>query len=339
MFKVFFCLLFYLAISCFLICAQEISEDKVIATVNGKKIYYKEIILSQKQRDKFLRLRYGEELEKLTNDEINRLILSKEKSRLAGVIKHIIKDEKIQQWYLTVTSQKIDNYLETYLKDTGLSLEKMAEDIRVRSKLLFEALSEYLKNPNKDEEIYAKLEKFGYSKDFWNLMKENYNTPEKLELIKKGMKETPSSLKEDLIKGFKPFLINEKFEDYITKDIAVSEDELMSFYRKEYPLAERYPNASVPKYDEVKGLLTEKLLQKKKEEKLANWWLGEFKQAKIEIKDKRFKDVLYLLIPPEKVKARLVQKIFVILVGIVIFTGVLIFSIVAKRRKRKATPI
>lgn len=335
MFKAFFCLLFYLAISCFLICAQEISEDKVIAEVNGKKIYYKEIMLSQNQRDR-LKLKYKEEL---AEDEINKLILSEEKKYLANTIKNIVKEEKIQQWHLAVSTQEINNYIETYLQNTGLSLGGITEETRMRSKLLFEALSEYLKKPNKDEEIYAKLEKFGYSKGFWNLMKKNYNTPEKLELIKKGIKETPSSLKENLIKGFKPFLINEKFEDYITKDIAVSEDELMSFYRKEYPLAERYPNASVPKYDEVKGLLTEKLLQKKKEEKLANWWLGEFKQAKIEIKDKRFKDVLYLLIPPEKVKARLVQKIFVILVGIVIFTGVLIFSIVAKRRKRKATPI
>jgi len=283
--------------------AQEVSEDEIIAKINGKSIFYREIMLSQDLQNRYLRSKYREKLKELTDDEINKLILLEEKKRLLERMKHIIKEEKIKKWQISVTSEEINNRIESSLKDNNLSIEGLSKKMKEGDRALLKALSTYLKDPQREDEIYTELrQKYGYSKLAWNNMKEKYNTPEKLERLKEKMQITISSFKEEISGNFRSMILNEKFENYITKDILVSESELKEFYRQQYPLAEDYPEADIPRYNEVKDILAKKLLERKKEEKIANWWLAEFKKANIKILDERYKDFMDLLETPQEME-------------------------------------
>ncbi len=302
-YKAIFCFIIYISMVCFSSYAQQIPQDEIVAKVNGKKIFYREIMLSQKLQNRYLQSKYGEKLKQLTDDEINRAILLEEKKNLLGIIKYIIKEEKIKKWQISVTSEEINSHIELSLKDNNLSIEGLSKKMKEGDRALLKALSAYLKDPQREDEIYAELkQKYGYSKLAWNGMKEKYNTPEKIEKLKKIMQFTLSSLEEDLIENFRPLILNEKFRDYITGDISVSESELKEFYKRQYPLAENYPEANIPKYDEVKDMLVKKLLERKKREKLASWWLAELKKANIEVLDERYKDFMDLLELPQEME-------------------------------------
>jgi len=309
--------------------SEQVSREHIVAVVNGQNIYYKDI----KADPKIIQLGYAHS-KKLEPSELKKAIRKAEINALVARIQGIIKSEKMVQAGLRVSEKEIDHEIERRFRQAGIDDQK-AKQIAETYGVLANALEEWQHSPEKADSIYEKkLASNFVTREQWRAFQACYDTPEKLAEMRRLIPSTVADMKENSRASCKRDLLFEKLRETITPGISVGDQEVITYYEQKYAHL-----AKKPPLNDIKDELRQQLLLEKRQEKERQWWQEQYKQAKIEIKDKRFRDALYLLIPSEKDKVRLVQKIFAILIGVVIFMGGLIFFIITKGRKRKATPI
>lgn len=159
-----------------------------------------------------------------------------------------------------------------------------------------DALEEYQNSPEKEDKIYKeKLAPLGISLEEWKVFKIVYNTSEKIEKARRMIPKNLEHLKKLSFLSYKEELLYKKLESKITAQVYVSDKEIMDYYKQKYG-----KSVNPPDFLEVKNDLKRELLEKKKNIKIHQWWQEQFKKAKIEIKDNRFKDVINMLIPPKE---------------------------------------
>jgi len=273
-----------------LFCA-EIKQDTVIAEVDGQKIIYKQIMQNPEQIIFSYQLEHKREPSK---EEISNIILKKEKEQLAAEIHHIIKQKKIKEFGIKVSNREMQLKMKSFYVEHNLDPKEIADEINRCGFALAKALREALENPAEEKKIYEQELSSLMTYEEWTGHRRCYNTIEKIGWIEKSLPQTA----EDLYKpnpAIEAWLLGEKFRDRITKDVSVTAEELRDYYNIVYEGVE-----SKPTFAEVKKQLEKELLKGKKQRREKEWWQEQYKKAKIEIKDERFKDVIDMLLPFEE---------------------------------------
>lgn len=270
----------------YLLHIQENGPNDLVAIVHGAKILYKDV----KVDPKTVQLSHAEQI---SASQLKSEVHKQEMRRLAGKIHKVIFEQKIDELRITVSEKEVDSRVDEIFRQTNMTSEKAAA-VCENARALHEALAAWQKDPSHGDVIYnEKLAGSLISKEQWKAFQVAYDTPEKLKSL--VVPKNIDDMKKNSRESSRMDVLNKKLEDVITKNVSVKAEEIEAAYQKKYGnLPER------PPLEEVMEKLNVQLLSKKKQEAKKVWWQEHYRQAKIEIKDQRFKDVLNILPYPRK---------------------------------------
>lgn len=109
------------------------------------------------------------------NDELLRY----EIRRLAGKIQEVIFKQQISEDGVNATEKEVWSRVDEIFSKAGVT-DKKAKEIAESSRIIYAALLEWHKDPNKADDIYEKMLKSVITKDQWRLYQACFDTPEKL---------------------------------------------------------------------------------------------------------------------------------------------------------------
>lgn len=268
------------------ICFAERSYDDVVAIVFGKEIKYADIVVL----DDKVREEYGG---KIGDKELKAAVLERETRWLRGRICNEIAMREIEKARIAVTDEEALARLTSDIAKAKVDdnfVKKIAQD----GSIILQALEEWLANPQDEETIYRARVSQILSKDEWEAYKKRYSNWEVLEELRAMIPSSIEDMKRKSLLSMKMQIAFEKLKQLVTKHISISERELHNYYVAKYKQEPR------PVYQAVKSQLKEELLQVRKREAMASWWQKRYKEAKIEIKDERFKHVIEMFIFTDK---------------------------------------
>ena len=268
------------------------AQDNIVAIVNGKQIPYSRIKIDRKFYSSHIELLEQEQGRKIKPEEVEQVLLEKEKEILLQVIKQIIWEEQIKRFGLDVSDEELKQAFNKSFQNFDFSKE--TEKGRQYLLKIIETLEEIDKHPEASEEIYKRNLASDIDRMSWEIIREQYRTPEKRDILKRAAYRSVEEIKQRSLETMRPLILRNKLWDIVTKNVFVTEEEIQTEYRR------RYGEKSKTDYKDVRASLKKKLLAQKKEQKILTWWQEQYKKAKIEIKDERFKDVLEILIPSNK---------------------------------------
>lgn len=260
--------------------ARENEPNNLVAIVNGKKIFYHSI----KSDPKTLRAIYAQEL---STKQLAKEKQQNEMRRLVGRVQGIILEQKIADFGLTATEEEVRSKVEETFEKAGLSDEK-AKALCENINTVYEALLEWHENPSTEDAIYNKNLAGRISKQRWKLFQSCYNTTEKLKHFK--VPKNIDDMKKNSFESSKRDVLYEKLNSIITKDVVVTNQEIIEAYDKKYShISEK------PSFLKVKDELHKESLTQKKKAAIILWRQKQFRQAKIEVKNPQFTEVLNIL--------------------------------------------
>ncbi len=257
---------------------KDSENGRLIAIVNGTQIFAGDI-------DKITKMIDIMNLHQLSAEQLRKGVQKHEINNLLSDIKKIIIEQQIKKYGLTVSEQEVQSKINEMFANID---SDAAKNIIEKSMAMYEALQEWQKQPSKSDTIYnEKLARIDVKKDQWELMKIIYDTPEKLKRMQ--IPQNIEDMKKYSYESAKNDLLYQKLVDSVTK-VTVTEDKVKEAYNLKY--GDWNHDAT---FDEVKEKIRQQL---KKEDETANMttWLNEqYKNAKIEIKDSKYKEVLNIL--------------------------------------------
>jgi hypothetical protein len=207
---------------------DNINLDKTIAIVNDIPIKYRDIHVSMDI------IKTNPMLADLDGNELENQLLEIEQQRLLYRIKEIIIDNAINIYKISVTKEEID---EEYNSILGL-LNMEEEDLQgIKDKMIciVEALELWQKNPEHEKKIYKDKLSSVISYEEWEEYMNFYNTPAKIEEIKKHI----PTFSEDIEKYTKQGIIEQiklsKLKNAVGINVKVTDNEVEKFYDQRYP--------------------------------------------------------------------------------------------------------
>lgn len=310
------CLVFVATADCF--SAEEMPEDAIIAIVNNNTIMYKQIKPSQTQI-RYMQLVYSNAHgREMTAQELADELQKAKKGALVKEIWRIVREQSVEELGISVTQEEVDRKIQEMVKvveNTGISEEQILREARKKTFLIIKALKAWQKNPDKSKQIYKKLlEPKSITSHEWQIWRLSYGTPGKLKELQRLVPKTVDDMRKMSHESTKQDIIYEKLRNIFSKNITVTEEEVAEYYKKIYgePLKEVNAEGKLPEETEdeykkrsaeaeritkIKKQLRKDLLEQKKYKKEQEWLIEQYRKAKIEIKDERFKDVLEMLVP------------------------------------------
>lgn len=258
-------------------------NDNIVVVVNGREIKYREI-----DRREYTLSIYEMKNERLPKGyKLNEAILKNEKEALVGIIHDIVKKQKLVELGIKVSEEEIDKEIQNIL--SKISPEEIQKANR-KMLALTKALEEALENPNKEKEIYGKSLSTLMSYEEWKTYRTQINNMAKLDLLKKEFPITIEKEKQKIHRqDMKSLLLDRKLGQYITKNVSVTDEELKKFIQEEKHIKIKNED----QYKKLKDVFRGELSERKKREKLSEWWQSVYEEAHIEIKDPRFENVIY----------------------------------------------
>jgi len=282
--KIVYILLLLVVVNSRFINAQDINGGNIVAIVEGIEIEYKKIPVDQII---FLfKLVKGHEPETEAEMlEVEKERKNKEKELIVGNIRSIIYDKQVARFGIKVTEKELVERLNVVTE--GIDLDTEAKEIREIVLQLVTALKLVYEEGEDKDEVYNKLLTDKITKHDWEVHSNYYRTPEMRKVLERGLKVTAKDFKSPN-KATWAMVESEKLDEVIDKEIAKKDPEFSVFKN----LLENDPKNKKlqqfnPHYLDIKRGL---------------WWQEQYKKAKIEIKDDRFKDVLQMLIPTAEEK-------------------------------------
>jgi len=271
------------------------AEEKIVAKIDGKNIYYNQIRVSvNKAKISFVE-QYKREP---TLKELNYRIREIEKQNLLAKIYKIIENELINKFNITVTDKEAQNYYRSIIEKSGYTLNHMEKEVTASIRTVVVALKEYVKNPSKDKEIYAKyfgsVSQTSLPPAAWKWYKSKYGTPEGINKLEKMLQKSSfQTLSPPALSLWKNTLKRKKLQEKVSSSIRISSYELEEYYCQKF---------NKKKIDNYFSKIKHQLYQELKDKKINEWWKKEIKKFNIVIIEPRFKDVSKLL---ENAKFRL----------------------------------
>ena len=270
------------------------SENNIIAIVDEISITEKDVFANKENVKQIFIKKYGKEP---SSEELSIEISKYEKQKLSGKINSIFRENFIQKHGITVSKEEARAEFKNIYPGFKENPKAILEAERSYFQKLYLALKDASKNPENEEKVYETRLKDIMSFETWKGTQKYFNTPEKLEYLKQGIPTTVEDLYRSAEISFKAQVLEKKFEDVITQNVKVTDEEVKEFSERRYA-----GRKTKPQFEEVKSKLQQELLEVKKGQRVRDWWQEQYKKAKIEIKDKRFKDVFDRLIPSVKKK-------------------------------------
>jgi hypothetical protein len=254
------------------------SGRNVIALVNGVEIYADDSRKTTNIVDVI-------NSHQLNGEELNKAVKQYETTSFINGIRQTIIKHKIAELELSVSNTEVQSRLDDMFKTID---SNTANEIIKIGNATFGALREWQKDTSKSDIIYNDiLVSLNVSKNNWELLKHVYDTPEALK--KMQVPKTIEDMKTFSFESAKNDLLYQKLIDKVTK-VTVTEDEVKEAYNLEYGNW----NHDAP-FGEVKDKIRELLMKEEQSFAFTVWLNEQYKKAKIEIKDKKYDDVLKIL--------------------------------------------
>jgi hypothetical protein len=264
------------------------AESRTIVQINGNFITEDDLVINENQayeefKQKNKKAPSAKELEIAILGAKKRIVISK--------INSIIKNKYIKDQGIIATPEEAKASFEAiYPKLKEDSASVLAAEQTYFNKL-YKAIRYANRHPEKVKEVYESELKGIMGYETWLSLVKYYDTPEKIEIIKKG---TPTTV-EDIYKSsaltMQSWLLNKKFEDSITKDVSVSDMEIKRYYETQMVSGKDKVDYSI-----IKPRLQKQLLANKRAIVIYEWWQKQYRELTIKIIDDRFADIPDMLL-------------------------------------------
>lgn len=242
---------------------QASSNPSVIATVDGVAIFHHEIGVRPQEVQTFTAAR---ELEKLDCR-----------------IGEIIEAKAIESLGIKVQEDEVRRAVDAKFNQAGVTKEE-ASRISATYRALLTALEKWHQDKAKSASIYQELLAGQMTEAQWHQWQECYAVPEKLVQFRALVPRTLEDMKENSLSSSKRDLLHDKLLTHITRGVRAEEDEVRALY------AEKYRSTTEkPEFAEIRSQLEAEMLERKKQQVIAQWWQARMSEVNIEIKDERLK--------------------------------------------------
>lgn len=257
---------------------KDMANDKVIALVNGEKIFSSE-------RRKITKIIDVMNSYQLKGEALNKAVRQYETNALIANIRQTITRQKIAELGLSVSDIEVQSKVEEIFKTID---NNSANEIIRTSNATYEALQAWQKNPSMSDNIFKELlSPLNTRKEDWELLKLVYDTPE--ELTKMQVPKSIEDMKKFSFEFARNDLLYQKLIETVTK-VTVTEDEIKEAYNLKYG---DWNHESA--FDEVKDKIREQLTKEEQSAAFTEWMNEQYKTAKIELNDQKYKEVLKIL--------------------------------------------
>lgn len=275
---------------CCLASSAVFASDLAVAEVAGQEILYQQIKVNPLNVVGFFEQKNNR---KPTEQELSQLIKEKEKRKLIAEIQKIIREKAVNELGITISDSELDKEYELsigrYQNQSAINSEN-----KMMSKLV-SALKERLEHPEREKEIYDKELSSLMRYEVWDSYKNRFKTKNDIEKLAESIPIVANDLKKSekySKEMLRELIVDRKIEEIVTKDVSASEGEAKQYYISH--------GGNGKDFLEEKDEVVKELLNNKKQIKLSEWWQEQYKKAKIEIRDDRFKDVMNFLVLPAK---------------------------------------
>jgi len=283
-YKIVYIFLLLVVVNSRFIDAEHINGENIVGIVEETEIKHKKIPIDQII---FLfKLVRGDEPETEAEKlEVEKERKNKEKELIVENIRSIIYDKQVARFGIKVTKKELVERLNVVTE--GFDFDAEAKEIREIVLPLLTALKLVYEEGEDKDEVYNKLLTDKITKHDWEVHHNYYRTPEMRKVLERGLTVTADDFKKPN-KATRAMVESQKLDEAIDKEIAKKDPEFAEYKT----LSENDPKNKKlqqfnPNYLDIKRGL---------------WWQEQYKKAKIEIKDDRFRDVLRMLIPTAEEK-------------------------------------
>ena len=253
-------------------------KRRLVAVVNGTDIFLDNTNKIKKMIDVM-------NLHQLSDEQLRLAVQKHETESLLSDIKQTIINQKIKEYKLTVSDEEIQVRINSIFDNID---SNTANKIIEKSRASYEALQEWQKDPSNSDAIFKdKLAGLGFRIDQWELLQVTYSTPD--ELRKMQVPEDIDDMKKSTRESAKNDLLYQKLVDTVTKD-TVTEDEIKEAYNQKYG----HWDHEAP-FDEVKEKIRDQLIEENQTAAMTIWLNEQYKTAKIELIDQKYKEVLNII--------------------------------------------
>lgn len=258
--------------------AVSAAQADVVAVVNGENVEYDSI----KDDDKTLMEVDGSPLTEKERSAAARMAN-------AAAVQDLIQKKIVEQTFkssgVSMSSEELESAIANEPSFQAMTPEFLHQ-IQLHTAAQARAFKEHLKSPERSDAIYAEHLADFMPKQAWELLKQDYSDPERIDQMEALVPQSVDEWKKSTKGAFEGEALKKKLEEKISKDVVVEEDEVRRAYEKKYSDRKQPPFEMVR--DEIKG----ELLANKKEKFIYDWWRERYQSAEIVIRDDRYKEVM-----------------------------------------------
>lgn len=245
--------------------SNAINADDIVAIVEGVPIKYSDIKVENKD---------------------NAAKMKSEKLKLKKLINKFVREKSIKNLGIKITQED----LEEKIKEIYPGVNKKLSEIHLKENEFFLAIYESLYEVHikgKDaKDVYDQNLKSKLKKEQWSYYVNTFNTAEKIESFRKAIPENVDDTYKSYEKAVEPYVIEDKIETELGKQIKVSEEDIYRYYTSKYKGDKKI------KFEDVKLKLKKDLIDERKNEYVKEWWIEQFSKAKIRILVPEFQNAI-----------------------------------------------
>jgi hypothetical protein len=241
------------------------TNSTVVASVEGIPIYQHEIDVRP--------------------DDIEAFVAGRELDMLDARIMQTIEDHAIQAIGIKATEDEVRSEVDSKFEQSGLD-DAQARKIADMYRTLVVGLEKWHKNRTQSVKIYEEdLAEF-MTQAQWHQWQKSCPSSKDLVKIKKQIPKGIDDMKKNSLQSSKRDILRSKLVDHVTAGVCVKEDEIRVLYTDKYR-----GNSDKPDLSTVQDNLRAEILKRKKQETMTEWRKTRFRQASIQIKNKRIKEL------------------------------------------------
>ena len=261
---------------------EDLNKKSIVAVVEGVDIEYKKV--PEDQIIFLFKLVKGHKPETEAEMlEVEKEREDKEKEIIVSKIKGVIYNKQRERFGIEITGKEVAKNWNS--RHEGTDFDEAARKLRNYYIPLLSALNLVYEEGEDKDAVYNKMLADKMTKLEWEIRHYNFRTLEMRKVLEDATKRTGDDLRKPNV-GIRPMVERKEINKYIDREI-LNKD---------------------PEFAEYKTLLEDDPKNKKLQQfnpnyldiKRGLWWQEQYKKAKIEIKDDRFKGVLQMLMPNVK---------------------------------------
>jgi hypothetical protein len=243
-------------------------NEKIIAIVNDKPIYYSDIQISQNNKNNIPYQDKAREIEKLKNK-----------------IYEIVREDALDGLNIEVSDEEVEaKVLEIYSSNNNDIAIVLKNEIDYFT-ALYEALRAVRIGGENKDNVYGKMLSRFMSKSEWIQYLSKFDNIQKIENLKNAIPKENKDLIESAKSSARAYVIDEKLKNKMAKDMHVSDMESHEFYENKFK-----NKKNKPEYQSVENEIKNEIKKIKAKEAVDEWWRARIDDSKINIIDTGYKE-------------------------------------------------